>query len=37
MRRFHEWLVAHGKRKFRVGAKRKGAEYIPFPSRIERA
>jgi hypothetical protein len=32
VRRFWEWASGNGSRKFRVGPKRKGAEYVPFPT-----
>lgn len=35
VRRFWNWMGEHALRRFRVGPKRKGARYIPFPTGVE--
>ena len=35
VRRFWKWAGEHALRRFRVGPKRKGAKYIPFPTGVE--
>lgn len=37
VRRFWNWAGEHSLKRYRVGPKRKGATYIPFPTGVERA